>query len=254
MTQLSEYYRTVRRQNSLVGYWRQGGSDLTGIRAIDFAGKYGLNGIYNGSPESHPALISAVGNEIGNFSPGSKKYGTENQNMEVPDAVPLRVVGDIAIEAWITVLSSVQTCQIIGKMNSAFTFSNPYQLGLDAGKLIFTLGNGITETSIITSSSMPLSIPIHIIAMSFRKKMKIIINGIESYTGSLGSQEVKDGGKPIYVGELGNNTERFNGLVGDLALYNGALGQNIIKEHFSIGRQIIYKKPYYTTYDPPSYS
>lgn len=242
----TEYYRTVRRESLLVCYWRM--NDKEGTRALDWAGKYNLNGIYNGSPVNGVPLISA------DIAAGSKIFGGENQNIEVPDAVPLRVIGDITIEMWIIVLAAAQTCSIMGKMNGAFTFPNPYQLELDNGKLVFSLGNGVSETVITTSTSLPVSIPLHIVASSFRKSMKLTVNGTEVYSGKLGEQEVKDGGKPIYVGELGNNKERFNGMIGELALYSGALGSTRINEHFAIGRQIIFKKPYYTNYDPPSYS
>jgi hypothetical protein len=42
--------------------------------------------------------------------------------------------------------------------------------------------------------------------------------------------------------------------MGEVAIYSAALSQSIIKEHFAIGRQIVFKKPYYPQYDIPSYS
>lgn len=245
MTIPTEYYRAIRRINSLVCYWRM--NELTGTRALDWAGKYNLNGIYNGSPISDVPLISA------DSAAGSKLFGNEHQNVEVPNATPLQVIEDITIEMWVISLAS-QTCYLFSKMNETYTFAGPYSLSIESGKVKFALGNGTNQTSIITSTAIPLSVPIHILATSFRKKMKIFIDGVESASGSLGAQKVEDKGKSVFAGELGNNTSRFNGMMGELALYSGGIGTVEAKNHFSIGRQIIFEKPYYTTFDRPSYS
>jgi hypothetical protein len=259
MTQLTEYYRAIRRESSLIAYWRMGGSDLAGTRAIDFAGKYGLNGIYNGLPVSRSAQISAVGNEIGSFSPGSKEYGSEGQNLEIPDSVPLRVTGDITIEGWIIILKERFTGWIIGKPGEAEYIAAPYCIMLSEGKkILFAMGNGVSQAELYSAVTMPLSIPTYFAATSYRGKMKLYINGVLSESKAIGAQEIKDNKQPLYIGENGGNLggSRFNfsGLCGEFALYNGALSATSIKEHFSIGRQIIYRKPYYTTYDLPSYS
>jgi hypothetical protein len=242
----TEYYKVIRRESSLVCYWRL--NDSAGTRAIDWAGKYNLNGIYDGSPSSDQPLIS---NDV---AAGSKLFGSENQNMEVPNAVPLQIVSGIGVEFWILPLAATQTCSLIGKMNAAFTFPNPYRVGLENGKVIFSLGNGINKTSVSSSYVLPISIPSHIMVTSYRNKLRIFINGVENISASLGTQEIKDGGQPVYTGELGNNSSRFNGMLGELALYSEAIGSTEIKNHFSIGRNIIYKKPYYTNFDRPSYS
>jgi hypothetical protein len=242
----TEYYKVIRREPYLVCYWRL--NDLSGTRAIDWAGKYNLNGIYDGSPSSDQPLIN---NDI---AAGSKLFGAESQNVEIPNATPLQLAVGVGIEFWILPLAAAQTCSLIGKMNAAFTFPNPYRIGLENGKVIFSLGNGINKTSVLSSSILPVSIPSYIVATSFRNKLKIFINGIENVSSSLGLQEVKDGGQPIYVGEAGNNTSRFNGMLGEISLYSEAIGSSEIKNHFGIGRQIIYKKPYFTNFDRPSYS
>lgn len=246
MTVPTEYYKVIRREPNLVCYWRL--NDLTGTRALDWAGKYNLNGIYDGSPINDVPLIY---NDIG---AGSKLFGGANQNMEVPNAVPLQITSDITIEMWVISLSEKQSAYLLSKRNNTFAFSNPYSVGLESGKVFFSLGNGVSRTVITTFSALQASVPLHIVATMSRNKMKIFVDGVESASGSLGAQEVKDGGNPVFAGELGNNTSRFNGMIGELAVYSGGLGATEIKNHFAIGRQIIYKKPYYTTFDRPSYS
>lgn len=250
----TEYYRVIRREPALVCYWRLNDSSSS-TRTLDRAGKYNINGIYNGSPILDVPLISPTSGETEELYPGSKLFGAENQNVEIPSAEPLKLTYNITIEMWIISLSSNQTCSLLSKMNSAHTFPSPYQLSLSSGKVVFSLGNGTNKTSITSASVIPLSTPVHIVATCFRKNsMKIFINGEESAIGLLGAQVAEDSEKPIYFGELGNNTSHFNGMLGEVALYENVIGKRKIKEHFSLGKQILFQKPYYNTYDPPSYS
>lgn len=242
----TEYYKTVRKNPSLVCYWRL--NDLTGTRAIDWSGKYNLNGIYNGSPVSDIPLI------LNDNISGSKLFGSENQNIEVPDAVPLHISKDLTIEAWIIILSSGQTCSLISKMNIEFTKAKPYYLGLENGKIIFKVGNIVAENSIISSEIQSINIPLHVIVTKYKKILKIYINGKENSSKTFSGLESPDAARPLYMGEKGNNSFRFNGMIGEVAIYSGALGSTEIQNHFNIGRQIIFKKPYYTTFDRPSYS
>lgn len=253
----TEYYREIRREPKIVCYWRL--NDLSGTSAIDRAGKYNLNGIYNGSPANGTSLIFATSGEINAFPPGSKLFGLNEQNLEIPDANPLNIEGDISIEAWVVSYEKEQISMILGKMNETgiptFTFAEPYFLEVFKGAPVFALGNGTNQKFITSPNIIPVGTPTHIVATSFRKNMRIYINGEEVVNGKLESQEVKSSAKNIlYIGAVGNNTKRFNGLIGEVALYNGAIPSLTVKNHFNIGRQILFKKPYYTTYDPPSYS
>lgn len=254
MTIPTEYYRVIRRISSLVCYWRL--NDLIGTSAVDRAGKYNLNGIYNGSPTNGFPLIYATIGEVGAFAPGSKLFGSSGMNMEVPSVSSIQIVSDITIEMWIMAATVNSTCSLLNKMNSTTSPAHPasYSLGMSSGKIVFQLGNGTTQVSLTSSSAISPGAPTHIVATCFKGKMNIIINGISSNTTTLGSQEVRDLGKPLYIGALPNNTERFNGIIGEVALYNGGMSILTAKTHFSVGRQIIFNKPYYTTYDIPSYS
>jgi hypothetical protein len=249
----TEYYRTIRRNPNLVCYWRL--NDVPATVATDYAGKYDLNGIYNGPPgNDNIPLIIAVNNETGTFAPNSKVFGKSGRNVEIPDAAPLRVIGDITIEAWILLFEEGKTGYILSKMNSIASGPNPYEFGINAGKLRFGLGNGTTSVKVSSPSNLPISVPLHVIGTSYRGEMSLYINGTSVATAALGAQVVKDAAYQALIGALPGGGSLFNGLIGEVALYNAAMSVATAKEHFSIGRQIIYKKPYYTTFDAPSYS
>src|ERR1700722_927485 len=246
MTVSTSYYSVIRRYSEIICYWRM--NESSGTRAVDWAAKYDLNGIYDGiSLERNYPLIEE------DFAAGSKFFDGENQNMEVPTASPLQLINNMAIEMWAIIANVSQTCNLVGKMNSAFTFPNSYHLSLESGKLVFARGNGTTKTAFTSSSEISVGVPIHIVALDFNGAIKLLVDGNEVASGELGTQKITDGAQPVFVGELGNNTNRFVGNIGELAIYNN-LSVAAAKEHFALGRKIIYQKPYYPQYDIPSYS
>lgn len=246
MTIPTSYFSTVRRESSLVSYWRL--NEVSGTRADDYGAKYGLNGIYDGAPVSDAALI------YNDESAGSKLFGGTGKNVEIPDATPLRIIEDIAIEAWMVSYEETQTSAILTKLNSAFTFSSPYYLGMTSGKPFFSLGNGSGSTQITSPVVLPAGSVSHIVGTLSRKNLYIYINGKQVEKISLGSQAVKDEKQPVFIGALGNNTKRFNGLISEIALYNSGMSQKTAERHFDIGRQILTEPYYITTFDRPSYS
>jgi hypothetical protein len=248
MTIPTSYFSTVRHNSFIVCYWRL--NETSGTKANDYAAKFGLNGIYDGAtkPFGHEALI------LNDESAGSAKFGSTGQNIEVPDAVPLRVTENISIEAWIVPVEVNQTSTVFSKMNSAVTFPAPYSLGISSGKIIFSLGNGSSSVSITSPNVIPLGIPSHIFVTLFRKVLYIYINGKQEIAKVLGAQEIKDEKQPIFIGALSNNTKRYNGYSSEIALYKGSLSPKIILKHFNIGRQINLNPYYIKSFDQPTYS
>lgn len=244
MTIATQYYKIIRKENSLVSYWRL--NEKSGTKVIDWAARYGINGIYNGVSANGPGLISA------DYLAGSKLFGNSSRNAEIPSVEQNQLVNDIAIECWVCPYTNLAHSNIIGKVNSSI--AEPYSLRVSSGILEFGLGNGATQTTVKAINTLAIGHIYHVVASSFKGNMSIFINGVKESTTLLGTQTVIDNDKPIYIGESGTLTEVFPGLIGEMALYSGALSTRSIIEHFSLGRQIIYNKPFYSTYDQPSYS
>lgn len=242
----TSYYRTIRRNPYLVSYLRL--NDTSGTRAVDWGAKYGLNGIYGDPSLGHSALI--LNDEVAR----SAQFGSSSQYVEIPDAVPLRVIEDITIEAWVVLNEKESTSAIFSKMNSAVTYPEPYYLGLSSGKPFLAMGNGTTEVKVISSTAIPVGSPSHIVATVFRKSLCLYINGLEVATQALGSQEVKDSKQPVFIGALSDNSKRFNGLISEVAIYSGGISPKEIERHYKIGRQIVKNTSHVITFDQPSYS
>lgn len=239
------YFATVRREPTVVSYWRL--DDSAGSsQAQDWGAHYNLFGAYNGSPTLGPPLIQS------DLSAASYKFGGAGQNVSVGDAVPLRVTGDLSIEAWIVPYAQTQTTVLVGKMSAGGTVAAPYFLGLTSGVLTLSVGNGTTSTT-ITGGTPRVSIPSHVVATSFRGTTMIYLNGSVVASGSLGGQSVADGGQSLYVGSIGA-AAGFNGLISEVALYSGALSARRVARHFTLGQQVVSDPAHVSTVDPPVYS
>lgn len=241
MEMSENYFALVRREPMIVGFWRQ--NDPSGNNdAIDYASRYGLTGVYTNRTLG-PALtqndLSAASSVL---SSGS---------MVVGDIAPLRITGDMSIECWIVPYAASQTCALVSKYDAGDTHPNPYFLGLSSGQVSYTLGNGTTAVGVSGIPLPPVSVPSHIVATSFRGVMTVYINGVIGGTATLGSQAVTDGGQPMYVGELRTGVYNFNGLISEVAIYNGALSARRVTRHFTIGQQVLSDPAHYWTVDPP---
>lgn len=246
MTIPTSYFSTVRRNPFIIGYWRL--NENSGTRAYDRASRYGLNGIYDGSPLpwGHAALIDEA-------SAGSSQFGLFGQNVEIPDAAPLRIISNITIEAFVVSTSQSQSSVIIGKTKNEL-HASPYILGLNSGKPYFSLGNGTTEVKVESSSLLPVGTPFHLVGILFREKLFLFLNGKEIKNSSIGSQEIHDSEKPVFIGQIEGNNARFQGLLAEVAIYKGAISTKTIENHFNIARQIVQNTSHVTSFDPPNYS
>jgi hypothetical protein len=232
------YFPLVRREPYLVSYWRL--NDLAGaIYATDYGSRYDLQGVYATAQSPGPALIQ---NDSGT---ASSVFGGTDASMSIADVTTLRILGDISLEAWVAPYAGNQNAIIIGKMNTGISVPNPYALFLDYGMLKASFGNGSTQTTVSYSTPIPVSIPSHVVATSFRGAITLYLNGNQVASGLLGAQSVTDGSHSLYVGH------GFAGLIGEVAIYNGALSARRIARHFQIGQQILQDPAHYTLVDPP---
>lgn len=234
------YFPLVRREPTLVGYWRL--NDVAGaVDATDYASRFELTGIYT-SRSVGPSIIQ---NDTSSLSSSLGASGS----MSVSDVAQLRILGDISLEAWISVYSASATVNIMSKQNSAGTTAGPYALELVDGSLSFSLGRGTSQT-VLTAGVVPASLPAHVCATSFRGVMTIYINGAPVDSASLGSQVVADSGQSMIVGNT--STEDGADLISEVAIYNGALSARRVARHFAIGAQVLSNPSHYLTVDPPT--
>lgn len=228
------FFAMIRRHPLIQGYWRLNeGAGITPV--IDYAARFGLTGVYT-SRTPGPSLIQGV-----DLAAGSSLMAAGN--MAVSDVAPLRLIGDMSLGAWIAPYAASQSVLLAGKRVGAV--AAPYAIRLNAGALQFALGNGTTEV-VLTGPAIPVSIPTLVLAATFRGRMVLYVNGAVVNFGPQGGQAIADGGNSFVAGP-------FNGLISELALYNGAVSSTTALRQFNVGQQVLPDPAHYSTVDAPAY-
>jgi hypothetical protein len=239
-------FSIVRREPMLVCFWRC--NEVAGSPyAYDYGARYNLNALLDGSPVPGPGLIQD------DSTSGSYIFGGAGVNAAVPDISALHVTRDISLEAWVAPYAAAQSKVIVGKMGSSGSVAGPYSLGLAGGFPSLSLGNGTTQKTVAGPVAPIVGIPSHIVATSFRGAMSVYLNGVLVGSGTLGTQAVADEAQSLYIGSIGAATG-FNGLIGEVALYSGALSASRVYNHFRVGQQVLLDPGHYRLVRNPVYS
>lgn len=231
------YYPIVRRDPLLVSYWRLN-DPASATEAIDWSSHNSLPGFITGAVPG-PAIIK------GDSTSASLSFdGTDN--ISIPDIAQLRVIGNVSLEAWIVPYVPTQSTQIIAKTNVS-GIASPYSLALVSGVITFTVGNG-SAVATCSGQSVPVGIPSHVVATLFRGALSVYLNGQICNTTGIGVNTQSDNGQSLFIGKS------FNGLLSEVALYNGALSALKVARHYAVGQQLLSDAAHFVTVDPPAYA
>lgn len=235
------YFSLVRREPFIVAYWRL--NDPAGsTEAVDYGARYDLIGVYSSVNVAGPPLIQV--------DTGSASSVLKTAKMSVADISQLRLTGDMSIEAWVAPYTSAESVNIASKLNSGASVAGPFALQLASGAPVFSRGNGTTSVSVTASTAIPVSIPSHIVATSFRGMLSLYVDGALVNTALLGALTVSDQGQPLIIGQT--STQNGVDLISEVAVYSGALSARRIARHFAVGQQILSDPAHYKTVDPPA--
>jgi len=166
---------------------------------------------------------------------------------------------DFSIEFWIEpfLLLEPTTRHIIGKSTSKTSILNPttepttsyplkditaesqfpfevflqYDGTAATPHLNFNRSNGNTTTSL--SSDIPTGIPSHVVCRYSSSKMDIFINGASTVEGVEDSEGIYQNNANIYIGNKGNNSNYFTGSLSQVKIYNKAITQTQITNHYN---------------------
>jgi hypothetical protein len=249
-TSLGEsYFTTVRREPSIVSLWRMNDGAGT-IVAADTAARYSLGGTYQNVQQLGPALIKDPIAASGVL--GGTWTGAQNNGFSVGDAAPLRVIGDVSLEAWLAPYAAGQNSHLLGKLNSASTIAAPYALRLVGGAVQVAVGNGTAETVVSCLKPLAVGAPSHVVATVFRGLVSVYVNATLAGSGSFSSAAQSDAGQPFYAGEAASSGRTvYAGLMADAALYSGALSARRVYRHYALGQQVFVDPSRYRGVDPP---
>lgn len=229
------YLDLVRREPYIVTFLRLNEAAASTI-AYDYGARNTLNGAYTNPSIAGPALI-----EDDDLA-GSSTMGS-GQLVSIPNTAVLQLTAALSLEAWIAPYS-IQTAILVGKMNSAGTIAGPYALTLNGGRLQISVGNGTTAATFL-GPSLPVGSSSHVVATLFRGNIALYVDGQRVAYTTIASQTVTDQGQALLVGS------GMTGLIGEIAVYSGALSALRVARHFAVGRQLIPDAAHFLGVDPP---
>lgn len=202
--------------NGLVGWWKlnqldrnyQHTSEYSNCDIRDFSG-FG----------SHAKNVGSMKVPLNNYDAIVRYAGDFNGNttiIQIPDNSILNVSLAITVSAWIRPVTQKVETIICKNGNSGFS------LGINVTKLKFTSGNIVTEGGAINYNQWN-----HVAATSKNGETKLYINGslVVSNTNTYSPSLIYGVG---YIGALNTSTEKFDGSINDVRVYNRVLNQNEI--------------------------
>lgn len=235
----TDYFDLIRREPKLVSYWRL--NDPVGSTiAIDYSAHNSLDGSYSGNSSVTPALIQAD-------PVAASRLMVPSSGLSIPDITQLRLTQELSIEAWVAPTGPNQSGTIFSKLDSTGQIAAPYSLALNNGAITISVGNGSSQT-VFEGPLLPVGIPSRVCGTLFRGTLFLAVNGSPYTTLRFtGGQAVADAGQPVSVG-------CSSCLVGEVALYSGALSVLKHARHFAVGQQLLSDPAHFITVDPPSIS
>lgn len=244
----SAYETTILGTSGLIGYWRlnDNGSGSGNAQVIvDRTGSH--NAVYRNIYTTTPYPTFRTSGAIVNDSDGSITKSTANwQYIEIADT-PAFDLGDTAqsYELWFKRARTSHT-------DSEFLFAK----GDGALRILFPANSNTLRISIWTGSTAATiceatiaitdtTVWYHLVVTKSGATTKLYINGVDR-TGSVTNQTLTNTVDPIHIGAYdGDGWAPFAGGLDEVAIYNVALSQATVQQHYSAARPSIFSADAY---------
>jgi hypothetical protein len=221
----------------LVGYWTFDGKDigLSGTRAKDLSGNNNHGTLTNG-----PARIEGKVGQALNFN-GTSTYINAGHNASLGN------LGPSTYSAWIYPRSfgGGGTGKIISKNdgNDKFAFGVD-NIDVTAGLEVFILGTGANIDAFTSNNAINLNRWQFVTAVyngsTNASGVSFYVNGVlVSHGGSetnLGTPRIDDSTIDLKIGDIGDGSRVFDGLIDDVRIYNRALSAGEVNKLYQMGR------------------
>jgi len=226
----------------MVSYWKlDEGSGISAVDCVD---------------DNHGILINGPVWALGKVQ-GALTFDGFNDYVEIADSDDLDLLGPFTLEAWIKPNGRAYSCMyILGKrdyLTGLGTADANYELYIaprvGPRYLTFTVGNGTHSTVLTAPTPVTFGSWNHVVAVYDGSSLSIFLNGnliasgkgIWDWWGNLvdpnGIITPKGNTDNLTIGALKNRDpmEGFDGAIDEVAIYNRALMQQEIQEHYQNG-------------------
>lgn len=224
---MSAYSDRVRSEPSLVAYWRL--NEKTGTEITDSAGRYGLVGVVSGNPLGGPSLVTD------DLEAGSARFIESAQKIEIPNATPLQITGDMTIEFMVAHNGTAAASPYICKRSAGY--AAPYAVEVNSElKMLASWGNG--ESAHNETISSPIAMiagrPYHIAITKWGIDVSMFVDGASIVKQNM-PVTIKDGGGALNIGFEGEKSIG-NCLISEIAIYRSALSSRTVMSHYELAR------------------
>ena len=208
--------------NGLVGWWQF--DEDSGTSTADNSGN-GDTGTLQNSPTW----------TTGKYS-GALDFSGTNQYVSVADANFLDLTNG-SVAAWIKRDTSGAWHSIVAKGGSNNNYDHNYGFEIrDTNVLLCAVGDGVSgghAAVLNTTATISTGTWYHVACTWDGSTMRIYINGAESVNGSQSGLVPAANTSPLYIGQFGGNTDRFDGLIDDVRVYNRALSAQEVADLYT---------------------
>ena len=217
---------------------KEGYVTVSGTLSNGLVAKYDLDG--NGEDSSqfgnHGSIefqVQTISNRKGMESSAMSfsDFGNYLGYIEVGDVDELKLTSEISISVWVNQNGMQYGWDAIV---NKWTNGLGYYLGINPDGL--TLRWNVSNQIIETNEQLPFEEWVHIVAIFNGAKLKLYINGAIVKVGD-STGELKDNNAPFTIGNqsvfTGSLTNKFNGGIDDVRIYNRELTSNEVMELYN---------------------
>jgi large repetitive protein len=216
--------------DSPAAFWRL--NDKTGRLAEDTSGQDNT-GLYLGTPGlGAPPLIAD--------SDASVHFDGRDDEINFPDAASLSSTKALSVEAWMSAddvpTSAGSVWQLISKWDTALL----YLQGGKSPKLVFALYDTTSSSFgsvVVSTTTVAANTAYHVVGTYDGSKLRIYVNGsLEAESARRGFLNDSPLGGAIAAEGWGKlPSPRFQGRLGEIAIYKTALTQAKVRAHYRAG-------------------
>jgi hypothetical protein len=214
-------YTAAITADSPAGFWRLG--ETGGTTAADFTGAF--PGTYLNAPTlGSPSLLPAETDKAVGFD------GT-NDFVRIANAAALNPAAQISVEAWIR----PSAIPAAGSFASVVSKPEAYSLQFNGPKLEFTVMRaGIRYRTQAAAGAVVAGQTYHVVGTYDGARTHLYVNGTDvasiALTGVVGSST-----NNLNFGSWSGTSERFKGVIDEVAVYANALSAGRVQAHRSAG-------------------
>jgi fibronectin type 3 domain-containing protein len=171
---------------------------------------------------NHGTINGALWTTLGKYG-NALSFNGSTSFVSVPDSPTLDLTTSGTIEAWIRIGAINQWNSVIAKGNSNNDQSHNYAIEIDdLNRVRCILGNGSVSMALFSNTTLSGGTFHHLACTWNGSTVALYINGALS-TSTAQTLTPAGNTSPLYIGQFGGNSDRFNGVIDEVRIYNRAL-------------------------------